>query len=62
MPGLHALALLVGARFRGDVERNYRVLRDALNVCLAGTSASVGVSVLFVPSTNQSAQFGWRGN
>ena len=24
-----------GSRFRGDVERDYRVLRDALNACLA---------------------------
>ena len=28
-----------GARFRGDLERDYRVLRDALNACLAGPTA-----------------------
>jgi TolB-like protein len=29
-----------GSRFRGDLERDYRVLRDALNACLARPSAS----------------------
>jgi hypothetical protein len=47
MPELHALALwgaqyVYGSRFRGGVERDYRVLRDALNGCLAGPSARVG--------------------
>ena len=28
-----------GSRFRGDLERDYRVLRDALNACLARPTA-----------------------
>jgi TolB-like protein len=33
-----------GSRFRGGVERDYRVLRDALNACLASPSSRGGVA------------------